>query len=499
MNETPSVCPYLGSIGDPDTFATYPSFQNRCYADGKGAPVSREEQVQYCLGDGYTRCPRYRAATANTPAEKKPPTHVDEGALPLVISLPPRGRSRSDLGRPHRALPMPYLAVGCAVLLLLACLTVVALFATLRLLSAPEGASAPPPTPAAFLPPPTRVALASPLTPSPTPIPVTPRPSPTASLPSYLPTPTPAPAEEIPPTPPEPPPFSPLPTPTPRPTPTPTPFATPTARFLTPTPVLTIRSFVAQPLTVDYGGCATITWEVRGAEWVWFDNEVVDSRGTTRVCPTETSTYTLEAQAPDGRTETRTLTIVVRATPTPTPTSTSTPTPTPTFTPTPIPTPTPTPTPTATHTPTPTRTPTFTPTPIVLLTPLPTATPTPTPAVPLYAFVFWGEVREIEARPGETVAVLMHVENVGDTTDTYEVRSQASAAGWTVELCVVACYGLGPLTSTPVEPGQEFRFSLRVRAPEGAQSGDRLEVTVTARSLNRPTLSQRWTVGITVP
>ncbi len=495
-SEHPQACPYLGSLVGRESFAPYPAFQNRCFASGRGEPVSREEQQRYCLSGAYRECPRFqRAEAAPSPQEG---VVVAEEMLPLMVSISPPRPPRSRRSRSWLA----FLGMGCLALLLVLCALVAALLAWWHLTT-----TAAPATPAAPSPTAPAPAFVSPLaSPSPTPtVPTgpaaTPPPGPTLPLVSpVIPVPTPAAGAT-----PTPLPLSPLPTPTPRPTPTPfipptpTPTLPPVEIFPTPTPSLRIRSFVAQPLTVEYGACSTLTWEVEGAAEVWLNDDFVGMAGTARVCPAETTTYTLEAVAADGRVERRTLTITVLATPTPTVTPTPTATPTRTPTPTTFPTATPTPTPTATATPTPTVTPTPTPTPFRVLTPLPTATPTPTPNPEHYDLDLIGETTRTDVTPGQTRVLLFRVVNTGITADAYEVRASVDAPGWGVHLCVVECYGLGPLITDVVAPAQEFRFVVRVLVPPDATTGEARRVTVIARSRTDPLLERRWTVHLRVP
>lgn len=476
----PSTCPYLGSLAGADTYTTYPSFQNRCFVTGRAEPVSREEQVTYCLKGKFAACPHYRKAHAShAPADD---ILVNNDRLPILIAphrRPPQRRGRVSF---------PYLALGCLILLMFACLSIGAGIATLRLFARPTTptAAAIPPSPTGR---PARVPLVSPVTPTPTLVSRVPARTPVASPSPLSPSPARPSVPTFTPTPYTPHAISPLPTPTPRPTPTPLPPTfTPISTFPTPTPVMTIRSFIAQPVTLDPGQCSTLTWNVVGAWTVYLNDESVGPFGTRVVCPIATTTYVLEAVDFRGASETRTLTVTVRSTPTPTATPTWTPTPVPSPTPTPFPSPTPTPTPTPTATPTPTVTPTVTPTPFLVLTPFPTATPTPTPEPARYAFTVFPEAQAVDGKPGDTVAVLFRVLNSGTAPDGYEVRAFGLRSGWSVNLCVVNCYLLGPLYSPTVAAGKQFRFSLRVDIPQDATPGDALSVTVVVRSAGDPAL-----------
>ncbi len=222
----------------------------------------------------------------------------------------------------------------------------------------------------------------------------TPTPSPTATLlPTATPTSTPSPTATI------------TPTPSFTPSPTTSPTATPTLLLLTTTPSptadLTLAiDFSLAPETIVAGECATLSWQVVGAQAVFLQEndgqaQSVSPSSAIRVCPLQDSTYTLQVQsAVDSQSLVQYLK-VLPATPSPTPTvEPPTPTPlpaveTPTDTPSPVPTATPTPQPTATPTPQPTSTPTLRPAaptialpttaagpaPILRITPQPTPTP----------------------------------------------------------------------------------------------------------------------------
>ncbi len=499
MTSNTRACPYLGSLAGADTYVTYPSFQNRCFATGHGEPVSRAEQNQYCLSENHIHCPRYiKAHTSPSSDPETVDTERNETNARVITLAQP---AATTYRRSKKFGSLVFLIGGFS--LIFVCLAIAALYATLRLLSQPVlvgektvevstrgiGLMATRTPPRSPLVPPTQSPTTTP-PPSPTPplmsTPSTPSPPP---LPRLTPSPTP-----MPPTPPI---FSPLPTPTPRPSPTPTPTWT-IYIYPTATPRLTIRSFVAQPFTVNYGECSTLTWDVRGAWYVYLNGEAVPTYGSKRVCPTQATSYTLEAVA-DNRTERRTLTIHVRGTPTPTATPTRTPTPTYTWTPTRFPTPTWTPTPTPTITPTPTYTPTPSPTPFIVLTPLPTATPTPTPPPPVYTFTLLGKNATLTGKAGEEVATLVRLLNTGNRPDAYEVWVvQTSGPTWEINLCVVQCYHTGPLYTPTIKAGQEFRFSLRVQIPAQAQPGEHITLSVMARSRTQPNLMHSWEVEVRV-
>lgn len=84
-----------------------------------------------------------------------------------------------------------------------------------------------------------------------------------------------------------------------------------------PRPVIT---FSAEPSTVERGQCATLRWNVQNSTQVAIQPEVgnVAASGTQRVCPTSTTTYTLNASGPGGS-ESATATVNVTAAPPPPP------------------------------------------------------------------------------------------------------------------------------------------------------------------------------------
>lgn len=95
--------------------------------------------------------------------------------------------------------------------------------------------------------------------------------------------------------------------PTPVPTgtrpPTRTPEATATPEPVTSTPTALPApevSFTADDETLAPGGCTTLRWEAAGVQAVYLEGEGVAGAGEREVCPTETTTYTLEVVLLDG-------------------------------------------------------------------------------------------------------------------------------------------------------------------------------------------------------
>ena len=51
-----SICPFIGSIVDPDTARGYPTEQNCCYRVKPVAIVKLNHQAFFCLTTGYPDC-----------------------------------------------------------------------------------------------------------------------------------------------------------------------------------------------------------------------------------------------------------------------------------------------------------------------------------------------------------------------------------------------------------------------------------------------------------
>lgn len=132
----------------------------------------------------------------------------------------------------------------------------------------------------------------------------------------------------------------------------PTPVPIPTITPVPPRPEVQIE-FVADRTRLGPGECTILRWQVVGGFGVTLNNQPVERRGETHVCPRESTTYELAVDAGD-RMEQRTIAIAVTPVVLPEPTRTFTPTPTPSRTTTLTPTMTRTFTPTLTRTRTPT-------------------------------------------------------------------------------------------------------------------------------------------------
>ncbi|HSN74744.1 MAG TPA: hypothetical protein VL334_06570 [Anaerolineae bacterium] len=136
-------------------------------------------------------------------------------------------------------------------------------------------------------------------------------------------------------------PFAVFETPTPRDTPTFFPTNTPFVNQATATPTWTpvvlvtvtstgepfSASFIANPLSIQFGQTSTLTWNVRGVKAMYLNGEAISGpTGSKVVQPTTTTTYVLRMIMPDNsvREETQTVTV---SSPSPTATRTATPPP----------------------------------------------------------------------------------------------------------------------------------------------------------------------------
>lgn len=134
-------------------------------------------------------------------------------------------------------------------------------------------------------------------------------------------------------------------TPTPRDTPTLFPTNTPFTNPATATPTWTVvpaatatptgeafsASFIANPLSIQYGQTSTLTWDVRGIKDMFINGQAISGpTGSMVVRPLTTTTYVLRMIMRDNtvREESQTVTVAL-----PTPSATPTLTPTPTSTP----------------------------------------------------------------------------------------------------------------------------------------------------------------------
>ncbi len=97
------------------------------------------------------------------------------------------------------------------------------------------------------------------------------------------------------------------------------------------------------------------------------------------------------------------------------------------------------------------------------------------------------------------MATLVRLLNAGNRPDAYEVWAvQTHGPTWNVNICVVQCYHVGPLYTPTLPPGREFRLSLRVQIPATAQQGERITLTIMARSRTQSDLLQAWEINVQV-
>jgi peptidoglycan-associated lipoprotein len=82
----------------------------------------------------------------------------------------------------------------------------------------------------------------------------------------------------------------------------------------------TVATFTVEPSSIERGQAAVLRWSVTGATEVSIDRGIgtVASTGTSRVTPSETTTYTLNASGPGGN-ATATATVTITAPPPPPP------------------------------------------------------------------------------------------------------------------------------------------------------------------------------------
>jgi hypothetical protein len=69
---TGRICPYLGRSDDPDSYYAFPADANYCYTKQAPFPIPRYHQASTCLGENWTACPRYKAATGQVGSDVRP-------------------------------------------------------------------------------------------------------------------------------------------------------------------------------------------------------------------------------------------------------------------------------------------------------------------------------------------------------------------------------------------------------------------------------------------
>ncbi|HVW84276.1 MAG TPA: OmpA family protein [Bryobacteraceae bacterium] len=88
----------------------------------------------------------------------------------------------------------------------------------------------------------------------------------------------------------------------------------------------TVAEFSVEPSSIERGQSAIVRWSVSNATEISIDNGIgtVQTSGTRRVIPSETTTYTLTASGPGGpTTATATITVTAPAPPPPPPSTTT--------------------------------------------------------------------------------------------------------------------------------------------------------------------------------
>ena len=61
-NVATGACPCLGRCNDPETYYSFPSFDNCCHTEAEPFPIEPSYQADTCLAKDWPACPRYKAA-----------------------------------------------------------------------------------------------------------------------------------------------------------------------------------------------------------------------------------------------------------------------------------------------------------------------------------------------------------------------------------------------------------------------------------------------------
>jgi LysM repeat protein len=61
-NVATGACPCLGRCNDPETYYSFPSFDNCCHTEPEPFPIEPSYQADTCLAKDWSACPRYKAA-----------------------------------------------------------------------------------------------------------------------------------------------------------------------------------------------------------------------------------------------------------------------------------------------------------------------------------------------------------------------------------------------------------------------------------------------------
>jgi len=114
-----------------------------------------------------------------------------------------------------------------------------------------------------------------------------------------------------------------------------------------------------------------------------------------------------------------------------------------------------------------------------------------TPIASPYAVSVLPSTQTDGARIGSSVNYLVHVKNLGFTTDTYTLSS--SGGSYAVSFLDATC--ASPAATTPsVGPGASTDVCVNVAVPSGASNGDVNTTSVTATSVGLPSVSGSGTV-----
>ncbi len=64
-DQSDQICPHLGRCDDPGSLYAFPTIENCCHSISRPVPVELSYQVDHCLGDDWSECPRYTEVLAS--------------------------------------------------------------------------------------------------------------------------------------------------------------------------------------------------------------------------------------------------------------------------------------------------------------------------------------------------------------------------------------------------------------------------------------------------
>ena len=100
---SPTPCPYLGSIGDPDTAFIQPHDSHRCQATDPAGPIGLADQLQFCFG-ASAACARFVPLVAG--GRRAAPRVVDVDSVAVVAGpVAADDEAHHALARPASARP----------------------------------------------------------------------------------------------------------------------------------------------------------------------------------------------------------------------------------------------------------------------------------------------------------------------------------------------------------------------------------------------------------